>query len=782
VLAAALAVRSPSVKPTFAKIAADGPLTLSATGLDSITALRLRNALWQQEGVQWVQVKRQDVEVPTGVRDDRQAVGVICKPTANAASEGFVVADQLAEGALGRIRAIPQLSNVTVRAMAGGMFLLALGDVIAADVAKTAANQLSTLPFIEWAEPDYLVDGSIVPNDPFYNLQWNMSGTWGINGPSAWDITTGSPSVIVAVIDTGILRSQPDLSAKILPGYDFISSVASARDGNGRDADPSDEGTWGEAGECGSAFKPSSWHGSHVAGIVGASTNNSYGVAGVAWGAKILPIRVLGKCGLGATSDIIDGMYWAAGLPVPGVPANPNPARILNMSLGSRTPQPTCSTSYQTAVQAINNAGKLIVVSAGNNATSGIGEAGFYEPAGCPGVISVAATDHLGHRSSYSDYSTQFVVDVSAPGGDISYYQDQTVGIYSTIDAGTRGPTGPRGAYYQGTSQAAPHIAGTLALMLSANPALSNNQLYMTLVETAKEFNPVSECYRSTFCGLGIVNAHAAVLRGLTDPANAFTDITIASTLNPATVGQDFTIQATVTPSNVSGTVTLLLNGDPVSGCTSMTLTSGKTGCTFSNAPANSAGYYFSAVYNGDYTHHYVYADPIYQVVNTSGSSSGGTTAIEYYHASFGHYFVTVLADEIAKLDNGTFVGWARTGYSFKVYPLGTSGTQSVCRFFTTAFAPKSSHFYTPSASECATVNSNPNWTYEALVFGFVAPTATGSCATGTVPLYRLYNNGKSGAPNHRYTTNTSVRSTMIGQGWIPEGNGSLGVIGCVPA
>lgn len=156
--------------------------------------------------------------------------------------------------------------------------------------------------------------------------------------------------------------------------------------------------------------------------------------------------------------------------------------------------------------------------------------------------------------------------------------------------------------------------------------------------------------------------------------------------------------------------------------------------------------------------------------------------AVEYYHATFGHYFVTVLSDEITKLDNGTFVGWARTGYSFKVYPLGSSGTQSVCRFFSTAFSPKSSHFYTPSASECATVKNNPNWTYEGLVFGLAAPSATGTCGTGTIPLYRLYNNGQGAAPNHRYTTNTSVRSTMINQGWIPEGSGPLGVIGCVPS
>jgi len=155
--------------------------------------------------------------------------------------------------------------------------------------------------------------------------------------------------------------------------------------------------------------------------------------------------------------------------------------------------------------------------------------------------------------------------------------------------------------------------------------------------------------------------------------------------------------------------------------------------------------------------------------------------AVEYFHTAFGHYFVTVSPDEIAKLDSGVFAGWARTGQSFKVHPLGTSGTAGVCRFFTTAFAPKSSHFYTPSASECATVKANPKWTYEALVFGFTPPSAAGACPASTQALYRLYNNGKSGAPNHRYTTSTTIRAQMLAQGWIPEGSGSLGVIGCVP-
>jgi large repetitive protein len=157
------------------------------------------------------------------------------------------------------------------------------------------------------------------------------------------------------------------------------------------------------------------------------------------------------------------------------------------------------------------------------------------------------------------------------------------------------------------------------------------------------------------------------------------------------------------------------------------------------------------------------------------------TQVVEYYHATFDHYFVTNIPDEIAKLDNGTFVGWARTGESFRAYASGTPGAADVCRFFSTAFAPKSSHFYTPDAGECTKVKANPDWQFEAVVFGVPVPDAAGTCSAGTQPLYRLYNNGQGAAPNHRYTTSIATRSAMLAKGWIPEGYGALGVIACSP-
>jgi hypothetical protein len=156
--------------------------------------------------------------------------------------------------------------------------------------------------------------------------------------------------------------------------------------------------------------------------------------------------------------------------------------------------------------------------------------------------------------------------------------------------------------------------------------------------------------------------------------------------------------------------------------------------------------------------------------------------AIEYYHAEWNHYFVTANSDEIAKLDAGVFAGWARTGQSFKVLPLDAPGAANMCRFFSVSFAPKSSHFYTPYAGECASVKQNPDWQFEAEVFAVYLPDAAGGCPTGTLALYRLYNDGQGGAPNHRFTTSAVTRADMLAQGWISEGTGALGVTACVPA
>lgn len=164
------------------------------------------------------------------------------------------------------------------------------------------------------------------------------------------------------------------------------------------------------------------------------------------------------------------------------------------------------------------------------------------------------------------------------------------------------------------------------------------------------------------------------------------------------------------------------------------------------------------------------------------GADAPTLSVVEYVHAGWDHYFATALPGEIAKLDGGIFAGWRRTGLAFKAYPNGLPGTASVCRFFSHSFAPRSSHFYTPDAAECAKVRANPDWAFEGEVFGVVLPTATGLCPQQLLPLYRLYNDGRGDAPNHRYTLDLAVRSIMVAFGWMPEGSGPLGVIACTPA
>ena len=160
--------------------------------------------------------------------------------------------------------------------------------------------------------------------------------------------------------------------------------------------------------------------------------------------------------------------------------------------------------------------------------------------------------------------------------------------------------------------------------------------------------------------------------------------------------------------------------------------------------------------------------------------TAGTSVAVEYFHAAFGHYFVTADADEISKLDAGVFTGWARTTQSFKVYTAAANGLVSVCRFFTTAFPPSSSHFYAPRGLGCEGTLTNKDWQYEGDVFLTPLPDANGACPTGTSPIFRLYNNGQGGAPNHRFTTSPTIRSQMLASGYIAEGAG-IGVGMCAP-
>lgn len=357
------------------------------------------------------------------------------------------------------------------------------------DLSRGAAKRLARLierdPDILWAGPELMRgrDALALPvNDPRYGEQWSLPL---IRVPEAWAQTRGSERVVVAVLDTGEL-AHPEFSDRILPGYDFISDSANAGDGDGRDADARDPGV----------VDPSSsgLHGLHVTGIIGARPDNGLGIAGIDWNCRILPIRVLGVLrARGADSDIADAIRWAVGLPVNGAPRNPTPAQVINLSFGGRGG----SQILQDAVNAAVARGATVIASAGNDAS----DITDYAPAGLANVIAVGAVGTNGQLAPYSNYGA--LVALIAPGG--SPFDGETPGILSTTYLPSQ--TDPWDFIrLEGTSQAAPHVSGVVALMRAVAPQLTATEVRQILMISA---NPQAQCTQG--CGAGLLDASAAV-------------------------------------------------------------------------------------------------------------------------------------------------------------------------------------------------------------------------------------------------------------------------------
>ena len=366
------------------------------------------------------------------------------------------------------------------------------------DLAAMAAA-LQDDPLVRYADPVLRRYVRALPGDPLFRLQWALTDPLsGINSAAAWNLTQGAPGMAIAVIDTGIV-SHPDLAGRILPGYDFIADSATARDGDAREPNPQDEGDWNADGACdGYAARDSSWHGTFIAGQIAASANNGKGVAGLNWRSSILPVRTLGECG-GTDVDVFEGMLWASGVPIAGAPANANPAKVINMSLGGAG---VCAQAIQEAVDDALAQGSVVVVAAGNEA----GDVLDFAPANCSGVITVAAHNVNGERAYYSNFGRR--VDISAPSGDGETAADA---ILSTSNAGTTTPGEPDYRYGVGTSFATPFVAGTASLMLARNPLLTPGHVLGILQGTAREFPAGSTCRTAGLCGAGMLDAGAAV-------------------------------------------------------------------------------------------------------------------------------------------------------------------------------------------------------------------------------------------------------------------------------
>jgi serine protease len=459
-------------------------------------------------------------QAPAPVASPAQAPGAPApapepKETASQATDRFIVQFTGRAGTSSADR-IESYSKVTgalgtgvteLHETAAGGMVVEMDKDLTAEESAAAVAALAADPDVAFVEPDVLLyPAAAEPNDPFYATQWNLRAAGGgANVAAAWNLGAGERQV-VAVVDTGI-TAHTDLNSKVLPGYDMISTAGMAGDGDGRDADPRDEGDGYVAGACGRTMGANStWHGTHVSGIVAASTNNGVGISGVAPGAMILPVRTMGTCG-GYMSDISDGIIWAAGGQVPGLPLNPTPARVINLSLGGVS---TCSSSMQKAVDYAVGRGAVVVAAAGNDAIL----ASRTQPANCTNVVVVGAGDREGARAQYSNFGS--IVDIMAPGGTTS--GDVTGGIMSTLNSGTSKPVRETYDYYQGTSMAAPHVAGTAALLLAANPALTPAQVERMLIKTARPLP--GNC--SPHCGPGLLDAGAAMVAA----APPFSDVT----------------------------------------------------------------------------------------------------------------------------------------------------------------------------------------------------------------------------------------------------------------
>ena len=447
-------------------------------------------------------------------------------------------------GALGR--QLAPVRAVYGRRLAIGADLLRTSRKLDRDEAAALMAQIASDPAVLHVAPDVLRrpvrdiaapaslrPTALRPSDPDYaNYQWDLKAASGqatafgdrnLGGArvnAAWNLADGK-GIVIAVLDTGITTHVDVNTTLASAGYDFITdALLSGRKKDGRKAGGWDTGDWTTSEPWRSMCtdvdfpaQPSSWHGTHVASTAGAErTDNGIGLAGIAYRARVLPVRVLGHCG-GYDSDISDAIIWAAGGHVAGVPDNTHPAQVINLSLGGYG-QCTADDPMGQAIALANRRGATVVVAAGNDADN----AAYYSPASCPGTITVAATGVSSKRAFYSNYGR--TVDLAAPGGGI-YARDGSSGkqvsdgfIWQALNSGATRPVADDSNYagYAGTSQATPHVSGAVALMQSARLArglkLLSPSAVLDILRRTAATPSVAPDHR---IGAGILDAYAAV-------------------------------------------------------------------------------------------------------------------------------------------------------------------------------------------------------------------------------------------------------------------------------
>ncbi len=459
---------------------------------------------------------------------------------------------------------------------------IALERPLSGQALDDAMRRVRLHPDVAWVEPDVLVPlqqaTPVVPDDSLFIQQWHLqapdaSQPVALNLPAAWArqtgaVAPGSAAVVVAVVDSGVRLDHPDLAGRLLPGYDLVREPDIANDGDGRDGDASDPGDWVHADDlqrpvfAGCSTSDSSWHGTFIAGQIAAATNNAAGIAGLSWGAQVLPVRVSGKCGA-RLSDLLEGLLWAAGLPVEGVPDNPNPARVINLSFGGDT---ACSPAYQETIDAVTKAGTLVVVAAGN------GSGALKRPADCQRVMAVASVQRDGAKAAYSRFGPG--VALAAPGGS-GWQGDGLTEITSLDNSGLTHPLDNTIGLKQGTSFAAPQAVGVASLMLAVNPALTPAQLIERMQAAARPHvvdtgvslpicsasNP-SDCLCTTdTCGAGLLDAERSVQ--LASGPAALID-TRPVVLPGALITLDASRSAAVPGATITGFVWLQVDGPAV--------------------------------------------------------------------------------------------------------------------------------------------------------------------------------------------------------------------------